>query len=433
MGNTFMNTGPLSGIRVLEFSQIVAGPVAGVALAHLGADVVKIEPLEGEGRRNTGAVVPNEGKYFQSLNIGKRSLTVDLSSKEGRELIHRIVDQFDVVISNYRVGVTERLEIDYKTLSKFKPDLIYASITGFGEVGPSATRAGSDIVSQAYSGVMAAEGKLNDYGGPDSVAHAPIIDRTTGIVTAMGICAALHHRDVTGEGQELSLSLIQTALDILSDKVMREPVHDATLRDPVVADIAERRAAGASYAELLEIRKRVQRRRTAQRLYYSSYDTLEGTIVLGALTKQNREQARTLLGIRDDLDDPDYDTEAPGANDRFEAWRTKVQDILMERTAKDWVAAFLKVGFPATEVHFAEEMSDDPHVVETGMMLALEHPITGPQLVPGPTVRMSRTPTGATRSAPPLGYHSREILAEAGLSDAEIQQLITLKVIGDRM
>lgn len=424
-------SGPLTGIRVLEFSQIVAGPVAGVALAQLGADVVKVEPLEGEGRRNTGAVVPNEGKYFQSLNVGKRSLTVDLSRKEGQALIHRIVDQFDIVISNYRVGVTARLGIDYHTLVKYRPNLIYASITGFGEKGPAATRAGSDIVSQAYSGVMAAEGKVNEHGGPESVSHAPIVDRTTGIATAMGICAALHHRNVTGEGQELNLSLIQTALDILSEKVMREPVHDATLRDPVIAEIAERRAAGASYEKLLEIREQVRRRRTAQRLYYSSYDTAEGTIVLGALTKQNREQARSILGIADDLDDADYDTGAPGAAERFEGWRVEVQDVLMKRSAKQWVEMFLKVGFPATEVHFAEEMSDDPHVVETGMMLHLEHPITGPQQVAGPIVRMSRTPTGTRRSAPPLGYHSREVLAEAGLNPSEVEELVQAGVIGD--
>src|SRR5262249_2997620 len=152
-------TGPLAGVKVLEFSQIVAGPVVGLALSDLGADVVKVEPPGGENRRNTNAVVPNEGKYFQSLNRGKRSLVIDLSRKEGYELVHRIAPHFDVVISNYRLGVTKRLHIDYDTLRRFNPALIYANITGFGQEGPNAARAGSDIIVQAYSGLMAAEGK----------------------------------------------------------------------------------------------------------------------------------------------------------------------------------------------------------------------------------------------------------------------------------
>lgn len=426
-----MTDGPLAGIKVLEFTQIVAGPVGGLALAHLGAEVVKVEPLGGEGRRNTGAIVPNEGKYFQSLNIGKRSLTVDLAQPTGRALIHRIISDYDVVLANYRVGVAKKLEIDYQTLSNFRPDLIYCSISGFGETGPAATRAGSDIVSQAYSGLMAGEGKINEYGLPDRITSTTMVDRSTGLYAALGICAALHHRDVTGEGQEISLSLIQTALELQSEKVMREPVHDVTLRDPVVAEMAARRAEGASYQELLEIRQGVQRRRTAQRLYYSSYDTAEGAIVLGALTTQNREQIRALLGVMDDLDDPDYDANAPGADEHFEVWRGKVQDALLARPAKEWVEMLVATGFPATEVGFAEEMSDDPHVLATGMMLDLEHPVTGPQRVVGPTLRMTKTKTGAQRSAPPLSYHSREVLRESGLTDAEIDELVVANAVGD--
>jgi len=147
--------GALAGIRVLELSQIVAGPLVGVLLSDMGADVVKVEPPEGEARRNSAAVVPNEGKYFQSLNRGKRSLTVDLARPEGAALIRRIIPTFDVMVINYRHGVAGKLGIDYDTLRALNPRLVYASITGFGETGPMATRAGSDIVAQAYSGLMA--------------------------------------------------------------------------------------------------------------------------------------------------------------------------------------------------------------------------------------------------------------------------------------
>ncbi|MEZ4503906.1 MAG: CoA transferase [Dehalococcoidia bacterium] len=427
-----MGSGPLEGIRVLEFSLVVAGPFAGVALAQLGADVVKIEPPGGEERRNTGAVVPHEGKYFQALNVGKRSLTVDLSKPEGRALIHRIVPSFDVVISNYRLGVTGRLGIDYETLRALRPDLIYAAISGFGESGPSASRGGSDIVAQAYSGLMAAEGKVDEYGAPAAIASTTYADRGTALAAVIGIVSALYHRERTGEGQEINVSLVQTALALISDKVMHEPVHDATLRDPIMQRVLELRDAGAPYEEQLEVRRGVLRTRTAQRLYYCGYNTTRGAIVLGALTKQNRERIRAIIGLQDDLDDPDYDANAPGAVERFEGWRAQVQEIMLTKTSTEWVDLFLAQGVPATEVNFPEEMFADPHVVATEMMVDLDHPITGHQQVVAPLMKMSATPTSTPRSAPPLGYHSREVLLEGGLSEDEIATLIADGVVGDR-
>ncbi|MBK7725945.1 MAG: CoA transferase [Dehalococcoidia bacterium] len=226
--------GALAGIRILEFSQIVAGPYTGLVLSDFGADVVKVEPPEGESRRNSGAVVPNEGKYFQSLNRGKRSLTCDLADPRGQELIGRIIPAFDVVVINYRVGVAEKLGIDYATLSRLNPGLVYANITGFGDTGRYARRAGSDIVAQAYSGLMAAEAKTDEFGAPAPINSTTVIDRAAGLAAATGICAALYHRSRTGEGQQLSVSLLQTGLELLSHQVMREPVHDATLRDPLL-------------------------------------------------------------------------------------------------------------------------------------------------------------------------------------------------------
>jgi len=211
--------GPLRGVRVLEFTQIIAGPVAGIHLSDLGADVVKIEPPTGEDRRNSGAVVPNEGKYFQSLNRGKRSLTLDLARPEAREVVRRIVPSFDVVISNYRFGVAERLGIDYESLRALRPDIIVACITGFGDHGPHATRAGSDIATQAYSGMIAAEGKIDEDGAPVWLNATPFIDRASAFAAAMAICAALFERARTGRGQEIHLSLLQTALELMSNKV----------------------------------------------------------------------------------------------------------------------------------------------------------------------------------------------------------------------
>lgn len=423
------HTGPLAGIRVLEFSQIVAGPFAGVALSDMGADVIKVEPLKGEDRRNSGAVVPNEGKYFQSLNRGKRSLTVDLGTAEGQALIHRIIPEFDVVLLNYRAGVAERLNIGYERLAGINPGLVYANITGFGEKGPYVHRAGSDIVAQAYSGVMAAEAKIDEHGAPQTLQSSTYIDRTTGLAAAMGICAALFHRAQTGRGQEIHVSLLQTALELLSDKVMREPVHDAVIRDPMLEELHAKRDAGARYDEIANVRKQQAPRFASHRLFYGGYHTKRGALVLGALTMQNRNTIRRILGIDDPTDSPGFNAADPENRRRIEEWREQIQGKLLERDADDWVATFVEAGVPASVVQQPEDLADDPQVIAAGMMTPMEHPMTGPQQVVSPLVRMSVTPTEAVRPSPPLGSHTREVLLECGLSEAEVAALAAAGVV----
>jgi formyl-CoA transferase len=423
-------TGPLAGIRVLEFSQIVAGPFAGVALSDMGADVIKVEPLEGENRRNSGAVVPNEGKYFQSLNRGKRSLPIDLSKPEGQHLVQRIIPNFDVVLLNYRAGVAERLHIDYATLSALNPGLIYANITGFGDRGPYAERAGSDIVAQAYSGVMAAEAKVDEHGAPATLTSSTYLDRTTGMAAAMGICAALFHRAQTGQGQEIHASLLQTALELLSDRVMREPVHDAIGRDPLMAEIHAKRDSGAPYDEVAAIRRSQGPRFASHRLYYGGYHTKKGALVLGAVTHRTRDTIRGILDFHDPTDSPEFNAADPENRRLIEEWRQEIQDRLMTREAEDWVALFLAAGVPASVVNQPEDMADDPQVIAAGMTTQMEHPITGPQTVVSPMIRMSVTPTAAQRPSPPLGAHTREVLLECGLSANEVGDLVTRRVVG---
>lgn len=424
--------GALDGIRVLEFSQIVAGPIIGVLLSDLGAEVVKVEPLEGEARRNAAAVVPNEGKYFQSLNRGKRSLTVDLSRPEGRDIIHRLIPSFDVVVCNFRAGVTAKLGVDYATLAPLRQGLIYATVTGFGETGSNATRAGSDIVAQAYTGLMAAEAKVDDFGAPAPITSSTFIDRSSGMAAAVGICAALYHRQRTGEGQEISVSLVHTGLELLSNQVMREPVHDVTLREPLLAELSATRASGAPYSDIAAIRRAQGPRFASHRLYYGGYHTAEGALVLGALTQQNRDTIRRIIGMDDDTDAPGFNAADPASRRKIEDYRLQIQAILMQRPAHEWVDAFVGAGVPASVVHFPEEMSDDRHVVETGIMVDLVHAITGPQRVVGPIINMSATPTAARLPAPPLGADTQAILSEAGYTEAEIAALVASRAVSIR-
>ena len=209
-GSPAVAPGPLQGMRVLEFSQIIAGPLAGTVLADLGADVVKIEPPGGEGTRAAAGVVAGTSKMFQSLNRGKRSLVVNLGDPQGRALIHRLVPSFDILIINFRPEVIRRLQLDYDTLSQLRPDLIYAQISGFGTRGPRVDEPLIDMVAQAYSGYMAEVGVVNEFGGPMGT-HGGTIDAVTGLSTVIGIVSALHHRTRTGEGQFIDVALLRSA------------------------------------------------------------------------------------------------------------------------------------------------------------------------------------------------------------------------------
>ena len=416
--------GPLDGVSVLEFSFIAAGPFLGVNLSDLGADVIKVEPLEGEHYRNVGAVVPHEGKRFQSLNRGKRSIHVDLGSEQGRALIHRLVPSFDVVTCNMRLGVSQRLGVDYETLSEAHPALVYCNITGFGPRGPWSKQPATDLVLAAYSGMMTVVDKREPDDTPVN-ARPPINDYATGLAGAMAICAALFHRERTGEGQLIEASLLQTAMNLLDYHVMREPVSDATISDPLYEEIKEMRARDASYSE--QIRRRTESGVTIAgppRLYYRAYRARDGAVALGCLTPPNREAARKVLGIEGDFSDgPDFDVRNPDHVARFEEWQEQITATIASKTVSEWVKIFTENGVPAGPVHFPEDLPNDPQVQAMGLMIELEHEITGPQRVPGPIVHMSKTPTAATRPAPAFGLHTDEVLAERGLTAEEITQL----------
>jgi crotonobetainyl-CoA:carnitine CoA-transferase CaiB-like acyl-CoA transferase len=374
--------------------QIVAAPVSGVHLSDLGADD-QVEP-GGEQTRRGGAVVPNESKGFQALNRGKRSLVVNLQDPRGQELIHRIAPQIDVVTINYRLGVAERLRIDYDSLCEFRPDIIYWQNTGFGNEGPDAYRAGSDIVAQAYSGLMAADGKVDDDGAPDLISSA-IADIMSGVAAAMGVSAALYHRERTGEGQFLTTSLLRTALSILSGSVMREPVHDAILRDPAMALVKDVRARGGSYQDVLEARRSQQAVRGATRLYYGGYRSSDGAVVLGALTTAIRDAMRKVLGIygQEHSSEPDYDALDPANIAETARWKQHIRAQFLTRTTAEWVAMFDRRVFLSRRCDCRGARGRPQE--RRRMIVDLEHTITGPQRVVGP-LKMSKTPPSAHRA-----------------------------------
>ena len=420
-----MATGPLAGMRVMEFSQIVAGPFLGCVLSDLGAEVVKVERPGGDFHRNWGAIVPGEGKRFQSLNRGKRSIVIDLRHEGARDVIRRLVTEFDVVTNNFRPRVSRELGIDYESLREVHPSLVYASITGWGSGGPMAELGANDPVISAYSGLTVADQKVDARGAPRSVTCTVIADFTAGLAAAVGIASALLYRERTGEGQHIEAPLLQSALAVQPTNVMREPLHDSAIRDPMMERVREVRARGGDYTEVLSAREGARISDSAAlRGFVYAYATRDGYLQLGAITPPTRDAVRRLVGITDDRsDEPDYDASDPAniayADTRIERLRTYFAD----RTSLDAVDELTAAGVPVGPVQLPEELADDRQVQAAGMMADLEHPVTGAQRVVGPIIAMSGTPTGVQGPAPTIGADTDELLGGAGFDASTIASL----------
>lgn len=418
--------GPLHGIKVFEVSQIVAGPYCGTNLADLGADVIKVEPPGGEGSRQSGGFFAGESKNFHALNRGKRSLVLDLSSPDAQAIVHRMIADFDVFLINARPGVAQRLCVDYETLRTYRPDLIYLENSGFGAHGPLAQRSGSDAVAQAYCGLLAGDGKVDEFGAPEIISATAPADYHAGLGGAMAICAALFHRERTGQGQYIETSLLQAGIALQGGRVSRLPAIDAVTTDVMMARVHEIRANGGSYREQIESRGSLfdQMGRAAARLFYGGYAVKDGGVILGALTPLNRDQMRKAIGIEDDpTRDPEFNSMDPESRKLVDVMLEKVRGIMLTKTMDEWVDIFNALGAPISKVNFPEDMADDPQVEAMGYMLDIEHELTGPERMVGPIAFMSETPTGSTVPSPPLGRHTDEILRAHGVPDEEISRL----------
>ena len=417
-----MASGPLVGIRVLEFSQIIAGPFGCQNLSDMGAEVIKVEPPKGEPWRLYSQFRPGESKHFHALNRGKKSLVLNLEDPAAREVVHRLVPDIDIVVINYRPDVSAKLGIDDATLRALRPDLIYIDNTAWGRKGPWANRPGYDIIAQAVSGLMAADGKLDEGGSPGTITASPMADYGTGIAIAWAACAALYHREKTGEGQFIETTLLNTALAMQGMYGMDLPLCDA-LKYQKMAMVEELRAQGAPYAQVLEAHGAGGVPRVGN-VYYRAYATKDGAVAVGALSPSLRAKVRAAIPTEYlGLYDPEFDARNPEHVARATLEVGKVEARFRELTTAEWLERLEAHGVPCGPVNFVEEAMLDPQTLANDMTVQLHHDVTGEETQVSPLLRMSATPLEAQGSSPMLGRHTDEVLRGAGYSDAEIAAL----------
>lgn len=389
--------GPLTGMRVIELAHIMAGPVCGLMLADLGADVIKVE--KADGGDDTRSFIPpdinGEAAAFLMMNRNKRGIALDLKSETGKQVLKRLVKDADVLIENYRRDTMHRLGLGYDTLRQINPGLIYCEISGFGRTGPYRDRGGFDLIAQGMSGLMDITGE-----GPERApvkVGAPVSDITAGILGAMGCLAAYVHKQKTGEGQKVDTSLFEAAI---THTYWQSAICFATGVSPTRMGTAHPLNAP-----------------------YQSFATKDGWINVGAANQRNWERMLDCIGARELAEDPRFVSNA----ERM-ANLDKLVEILSEyfktRESEQWLDMFEAAGVPAGPVLSIKQMHADAQVIARDMTPQTDHPVAGRVRTIGLPVKLSATPGGVVRPAPLLGQHSREVLAEAGYSDDEIAALL---------
>ena len=413
--------GPLDGIKIIEFTQIIAAPFGGMLLADMGAEIIKVEPLEGEPWRLHTEFIPKESKTFIGLNRGKKSLPLDLQSPEGLEIAQKLVADADVVIINARPDVPKNLGIDYETLSQINPKIIYCDNTAFGRRGPHGYRPGYDLIVQAMSGLLAADNKVVD-GVPQQVTATAVADYTTGVAIAWGVSAALFSREKTGKGQKIDTTLLSTSL-LIQGGFMELEDHGKDEKDELVETLGALREAGLPYTSLLEQQQVYSPFNTAFRIYYTTYQTSNDVIAIACLSNRLRKKAADAIGVIDPRFSDDFDPDDPDSIDAIESLSEQIKSILITKTCQEWLAIFDDAGVPAGPVRFIQELTDDEQVIANDMVVEVNHSLAGKVRMAGPMIQMSETPLEARSASPALGEHTDQIMLALGYSEEEITDL----------
>jgi crotonobetainyl-CoA:carnitine CoA-transferase CaiB-like acyl-CoA transferase len=393
--NERRTTGPLKDVKVIDLSHIMAGPACSMFLADMGADVIKVErmPDGDDSRRMVPPAIADQSAAFLIMNRNKRGIALDLRTEGGRNVLSRLLKNADVLIENFRRGTMERMGLGYDALHALNPKLIYCSISGFGRTGPYADRGGFDLVAQGMSGLMSITGE--GPGHPPVKVGAPVTDITAGILACVGILAALHARESSGQGQMVDTSLFEAG-------IIQTYWHSAMC-------FATGRAPGPMG--------------TAHPLNapYQAFPTSDGWITVGAANQGNWLRLVDALEAPDLRDKPRFATNADRMRN-LEVLTATLTPLFKRRTSAEWLLRLEQAGVPAGPVLEVGQMHGDPQALAREMIVQTEHPTAGHVKAIGLPIKFSDTPGGVRRAAPLFGQDTREVLREHGFSDVEIEQ-----------
>jgi crotonobetainyl-CoA:carnitine CoA-transferase CaiB-like acyl-CoA transferase len=410
--------GALDGVRVLDLSRVLAGPWCTQTLADLGAEVIKVERPAGNGHpggddtrgwgppflKDRAGQDTAEAAYFLGANRNKQSVTIDISRPEGQALIRRMALQCDVMVENFKVGDMARYGLDAASMLAAQPQLVYCSITGFGQTGPYRDRAGYDYAVQGMGGLMSVTGERDDLpgGGPQKVGVA-VADLFTGMYATVAILAALRHRDATGQGQAIDMALLDTQVAMLANLGANY----------LVTGQAPRRA-GNAHQNIMP---------------YQVFEVADGHLILAVGNDGQFERFCNVAGEPALARDPRFTVNANRVRNRA-TLVPLLEPLMRQRTRADWLAALEQAKVPCGPINDLGDVFADPQVLERGMRVPVQHPLTDTlQLVASP-MKLSKTPVALRQPPPLLGQHTDHVLAKLGLDAAERLHLRALGVLG---
>lgn len=393
--------GPLAGLKVIDLSHVMAGPTCALMLADMGADVIKVEKYPGgdDTRRMVPPSIGTESAAYLMMNRNKRGIALDLKQPAARAVLHRLLTDADVLIENYRHDTIAKLGFGYAETHAKYPSLIYCSLSGFGRTGPYADRGGYDLIAQGMSGLMSVTGEGPNSEGvarPPVKVGAPVTDITAGVLAAMGVLAALNHRNATGQGQLVDTSLFEAGI---MHTYWQSAICFATGTPPGPMGSAHPLNGP-----------------------YQAFPTTDGWINVGAANQRNWERMLDVIGAPGLNQDPRFANNA-GRMGNLAALEEILNGIFRGRSSADWLAALEKAGVPAGPVLNVAQMHADPQTLARQMVVEVAHPTAGTVKTIGLPVKFSETPGGIRHAAPILGQHTSEVLAAHGFSDAEIAEM----------
>jgi crotonobetainyl-CoA:carnitine CoA-transferase CaiB-like acyl-CoA transferase len=388
--------GPLKKMRVVELAHIMAGPVCGLMLADLGADVIKVEKSNGgdDTRRFLPPDINGESAAFMMMNRNKRGIALDLKQDKGREILLRLVEKSDVLIENYRHDTMQKLGLAYDRLKEINPGLIYCEISGFGRTGPYAEKGGFDLIAQGMSGLMSITGEGE--GRPPVKVGAPVSDITAGILAAMGILAAYIQRLETGKGQRVDTSLFEAGI---THTYWQSAICFATGQSPGPMGSAHPLNAP-----------------------YQAFETKDGWLNVGAANQINWERLLKVLQAEELNEDERFATNA-GRRTNLDVLVGLLSPYFKHHTTQAWMEKLEAVGVPVGPVLSINEMHQDPQTIARDMVVETDHALAGRTKAIGLPVKLSETPGAIVRPAPLFGEHTREVLQFLDYSESEIRQI----------